>query len=468
MYGSILSTVLLAFDQYGKWRNPLDIIQGIDLIDMMALPLYILAILFITYIVKVRYYHNSPMGKYLLWGVFVKMVSALAFAAVYIYHYDGIGDTFYYFEGAKPVQEAWLHSPDMGFRVLGIKAGNFEPITFPYTVRIKGFWRGDGEMVSMCKIVGTIMVLGFQSYWLTTVLVAFVGFSGLWKLFRFFAELYPDLTKEAAFAVFFIPSALFWGSGILKDTICFGALGWVNWSLYQLVLGKNITKNLLTLILFSVIILSLKAYIIFAFIPGVAIWLILRFKPKSKAIVVKYTLTPFVVAIMTAGVFLGIQGISKSSSKYALDNVDKKVQGFHSDHGNEEYHQGASVYSLGEVEYSTAGYLKKFPLAVNVTYFRPYPWEISDPFQAISSLESLVFFYLFITTLIKVGIGRFFTAIVTNPEVGLCAAFALLFGFAVGLTAYNFGALVRFKIPALPYFIMMLMIIRNEYFKSTT
>jgi hypothetical protein len=39
-----------------------------------------------------------------------------------------------------------------------------------------------------------------------------------------------------------------------------------------------------------------------------------------------------------------------------------------------------------------------------------------------------------------------------NAEMQLCLIFTLIFGFAVGFTAYNFGALVRFKIPMLPFF----------------
>lgn len=458
---SLLATLPLSFDQSGRWRNPLNIIKGIDVIDILALPLYIVLILFITYIIVNRYYKNTLAGKYLMLGITAKLIASIAFATVYVYYYDGIGDTFYYFEGAKPVQEAWLHSPEMGIRVLAIEPGHFEPITFPYTSRISGFRRGEGEMVSTCKIVGTIMLLGFQSFWLTTVLIATFGFMGLWKMFRFFSELYPSLTNKIAWAVFFIPSALFWGSGILKDTICFGSLGWVVWSLYRIIIvRRNLTVNFFNLGLHSLIILSLKAYIIFAFIPAVGVWLFLRFKPKNESILLKYTLTPLIIIISFFGLFGIIQGLSKSSEKYSSDQLEKRAQGFHSYHGSLD-EAGQSGYNLGNISYSPVGYLKKLPAAVNVTFFRPYIWEISDPFQLLSSIESFVFLFIFINTIYKVGPLKFIRTSFSNPEASLAFIFCLLFGFAVGFTAYNFGALVRFKIPALPFFIILMYIIQK-------
>jgi hypothetical protein len=460
---------LLVITPGGYWRNPLSIIQGIDLIDMLTIPLYLIVLLFIIYLIQIKNYNGTFYKNHLLKAATIKLIAAIAFAMVYVYHYDGIGDTFYYFEGSKPVQEAWFDSPELGLRVMMQPAGDFEPTTFPYTSRISGFWRSDGEMVSMCKIVGTVMILSFQSYWLTTLLVAFLGFSGLWKLFRFFSEIYPELVNKAAIAVFYVPSALFWGSGILKDTVCFGALGWIVWCMYQIFSKKHsIVFHSIVFVINAVIILSLKAYIFFAFIPAMGLWLIVRFKPKNESIIFKYTLTPAIVIIAMIGLAGIIQNISQSSDKYAVDNLEDRTKGFHSYHGSLG-DQGQSTYSLGNVSYTPLGILQKFPAALNVTYFRPYLWEARDPFQLLSSLEGLFFLFLFVQTLKKVGIFNFLNYLTTNPEVIMCLTFAILFGFAVGFTAYNFGALVRFKIPALPFFIFAMYLIQylNKKKKET-
>lgn len=41
--------------------------------------------------------------------------------------------------------------------------------------------------------------------------------------------------------------------------------------------------------------------------------------------------------------------------------------------------------------------------------------------------------------------------------------FSLFFSFSVGLTTSNFGSLVRYKIPAIPFYVISLIIISSSY-----
>ena len=45
----------------------------------------------------------------------------------------------------------------------------------------------------------------------------------------------------------------------------------------------------------------------------------------------------------------------------------------------------------------------------------------------------------------------------------MCLTFAFILGFAVCFTSYNFGALVRYKVPAMIFFACMLSIINSEF-----
>jgi hypothetical protein len=44
-----------------------------------------------------------------------------------------------------------------------------------------------------------------------------------------------------------------------------------------------------------------------------------------------------------------------------------------------------------------------------------------------------------------------------------CFSFAIFFAFSVGLTTSNFGSLVRYKIPATPFFMAALFIVRYRW-----
>jgi hypothetical protein len=58
----------------------------------------------------------------------------------------------------------------------------------------------------------------------------------------------------------------------------------------------------------------------------------------------------------------------------------------------------------------------------------------------------------------KTGFLRFIRFAINKPILLFCFAFAISFAFAVGISTYNFGSLVRYKIPMMPFFISALFI----------
>jgi hypothetical protein len=98
--------------------------------------------------------------------------------------------------------------------------------------------------------------------------------------------------------------------------------------------------------------------------------------------------------------------------------------------------------------------------AINVTLFRPYFWEAKNIMMVAAALESsIILFYSFF---IFLGLGFFKVLRLINedPFLLMCLAFALLFAFAVGFSSYNFGALVRYKIPCIPFYLSALFILQ--------
>lgn len=100
------------------------------------------------------------------------------------------------------------------------------------------------------------------------------------------------------------------------------------------------------------------------------------------------------------------------------------------------------------------------PAAVNVALFRPYLWESRSPFILLSAIESTIAIFIVLRILFNVGIFGFIRYLKV-PEVALGILYAVILGTACGITAYNFGALVRFKIPFLPFFFAALFIMQH-------
>lgn len=451
----MLSTTLLA-----NYRDPLEVVTGIGLIDVLVIPFYLLIIYLIAFAVKNRYYKGERMGKYLIWGLTAKIAGGLAFAAIYVYYYESRGDTFFYFDGAKAIWQAFNDSFILGIKTLWSTPGVFTEDTFKYTSQIPSFWKGDTEQVFMSKILGVILVLSFKTYWLATILMATFSFSGVWKLYTVFRDLYPELEKQLAFAILFIPSALFWGSGILKDTVCMAALGWLVYGLYNVFISRKKVLISLIIVLFTGrMIMELKAYIFLGFLPALLTWIYMRHKSNHHILLIKYTLTPMFLAVLVVGGYFLLNVLTTEFKRYSLENLEATAKGFHDFHGRLSTEFGQTGYNLGTIEYTPAGVLKKLPAAVNVAYFRPYLWEVSDPFQALSAIESMTMFFFFLFVFFRAGPMRFLRAVFSNPEVAMCMTYAIIFGFAVGFTAYNFGALVRFKIPGVPFLASGLLIV---------
>jgi hypothetical protein len=80
----------------------------------------------------------------------------------------------------------------------------------------------------------------------------------------------------------------------------------------------------------------------------------------------------------------------------------------------------------------------------------------------LSALEALFFLVLTVKILLKVGILKTIKMITKEPIILFCILFALVLAFAVGVNSGNFGTLVRYKIPLMPYYLAALYILQAK------
>jgi fatty acid desaturase len=101
-----------------------------------------------------------------------------------------------------------------------------------------------------------------------------------------------------------------------------------------------------------------------------------------------------------------------------------------------------------------------FPKAVFAGLFRPTILDVRNPVMFISAMENLFLLYIFLQTIFRVGLSSFFSKIYREPLLMATITFSVLMAFAVGLTTSNFGSLVRYRIPLVPFFFPALYVIR--------
>jgi hypothetical protein len=424
--------------------------------DFFITPVFIIIIYALAFFVRPSVTEKSNK-RYFIPALTLKILGALAVGFIYQFYYGG-GDTFTYFNlGSKYIWEAFKDSPILAVKL--IFAGNdYVGDTFTYASKIYTY--GDPSSYFVVRVAGVLDILTFHTYSATAVLFAAISFSGLWALYHVFYRMYPQLHLYLAIAVLFIPSVFFWGSGILKDTITMGALGWATYGIYYLMIAKRhvwISALILFASLFTIY--TIKIYILLCFLPAAILWIAYIRMSKVKNIILKIMIAPVVLILAGIGGYYSIIKVAENNPRYNIETIAETAEETARwIHYVSQREQG-SAYSLGDFDYSPAGMARKFPLAVWVTLYRPYLWESHNIVMLFSALESFALLLFTLYVFYQVGFARVFGHITSKPVLTFCFVFAIIFSFAVGLTTYNFGTLVRYKIPMYPFFISGLFIL---------
>ncbi|MEM1137898.1 MAG: hypothetical protein AAGI07_18835, partial [Bacteroidota bacterium] len=244
------------------------------------------------------------------------------------------------------------------------------------------------------------------------------------------------------------------GSGILKDTITIGCLGWMTYCFYNVVLKARRSPLLIILFMIAALLTYLiKKYILLSFLPALLIWITAKYFSSIRHLVRKALIAPVIVAISVGFGYLILQAVGGDDSRYALSNIARTAQitAYDIRYGWGARLGDGSGYTLGDLDGTFGSMIRLAPKAVNVSLFRPYLWEIKNPLMLLSGLEALLCLFLTLWVIYKISL----TSSIKNffkPEVLFCMAFSLVFAFAVGISTYNFGTLARYKIPLLPFY----------------
>lgn len=428
--------------------------------DLIVTPILLIVVAVLAYVIRTRV--TDPVTRvYFFPALTVKIIGALAVGFIYQFYYDG-GDTYnYHTHGSRHIWEAFMDSPGKGFRLLTNDGQSYNDI-YKYASKIIFF--SDPQSYSIVKIAAVFDLVTFSSYSSTAILFAIVSFIGMWMFFLTFYEQYPALHRQLAIAAFFIPSVFFWGSGLLKDTITIACLGIATYQVYRVFIRKQFGIRHLILLLISLYgMYNIKIYILLTFLPASIIWVFLSNLESIRSMVLKIMLAPFMLTAAISFGYLAMVKAGEDNSKYSLKKVAMTAKITAYDIGFYTGRDAGSGYALGELDGTLASMFRLAPQAIVVSLFRPFLWEVKNPLMLLSALESL--FLLMICILIFVKQNIRITTAMNNPNVLFALIFSMVFAFAVGVSTFNFGTLVRYKIPLIPFFLVALILIWN-YSKS--
>ena len=425
--------------------------------DFIVTPVVILIVFIAAFYIR-PYVTDAVTRSYFFPALTVRILGALALGFIYQFYYNG-GDTFnYHTHGSRVIWESFFENPMQGLRLIFGGSDNEYGI-YQYSSRILFFH--DPNSYFVIRIAALFDLFTLSTYTATAILFSLISFAGMWMLFLTFYKQYPHLHLGLSIATCFVPSVFFWGSGLLKDTVILGCLGITTYYLHCLLFERRVSITALLVLLSALfVIFNVRVFVLQAYLPAVFLWIVAHRLASIRSVLVRFMAIPFLLAILLASVYYAVVKIGEKDTRYALGNlaVTSRITAY--DIGFYTGRTAGSGYSLDMTDWTPLGMLRASPAAINVSLFRPYPWEVRNPLMAISSMESafllLFTIYVFFRSF-RVSFSQF-----RNYNVLFCLTFSIAFAFAVGISTFNFGTLTRYRILLLPFYLIAL-IIMNDY-----
>lgn len=406
---------------------------------------YLITILIITIsfilIWKSSFFKHESVPDALVYGAYIiKLFAALALVVIYTYFYNdrASADIFKYFDDAKGFARIFAKSPS-DFWTIWMQGMPEGPHWKQYYDEINYWSRFHSDIMfndnkTIISILFLLQILTLGNYAPMVIICCFISFAGLTGIYRFIAA----RTGKPLFIymiVFFLPSTLLWTSGILKEAFLIGFLGMFLYHLDK-ISDKKPTSYVFILISFCGLAL-LKYYVLIALLPGVVILLWHTFAPSLHICLKTLIVTAAIISgILLNHYFLHIYPLFEAVTLKHNDFV----------RWVEEVGNVGSYIPSEFYEPTLSSLLLHFPESLFNVIFRPLPWNIKNIIMIVPALENIILLTLCIFAIALRDKNNSFNAF---------SAFALVFTFFLfgisGLVSPVVGALVRYKVPALPF-----------------
>lgn len=428
------------------------------LFEFLLFPLYA-AFFFFIFRMQRRNIKDPVLKFYHIQGFWIKTLVVLVFA---IFNWKiSLGDSFvlYQTEG-KNIYDMMLK--DFSNVKWILQNGKYFDETLLRDPWNRGYLLNEPNFM-VVRFVSIISFFTLGKYLLTNLVFSLLAFTGAWKLFLFFYEQYPHMHRKFAIAILYLPTFVFWSSGILKDSICIASIGWITYSLYQLFVKRSsLIKNTVYLLIFGYLLWSIKPYILISYVPFFFLYLILKNVSMVNSKAVKLVLAPVLIIGSMLAFSRILDNLKEEMGQYAVGSLTKNVKNMNDAYENQNRNDNSSMFTYGtEFDGSITGLVKMAPVFIGTTFFRPFIWESKKLSTLLSSLEGMALLIFTIMVFYKAGFKTAFQTLTKNPLALYCFLFSMLFALFVGATTLNFGSLCRYKIPCMPFFVISIFLIQD-------
>ncbi|MDB9775040.1 hypothetical protein OAB47_02275 [Vicingaceae bacterium] len=393
---------------------------------------------FIYLIKRLKFFQLEGIRSiYLVFAFLLKVIIGTGLWALYTYHYTdrANADIYKYFDDGLHLFNQLKGKPLLAAKwFFGFENQEITEIlkgTMNWSREYNFGVLNDNR--TMIRFNFLVNYLSFGFIHLHTLFINFLSFVGLIALYKVVNKQLTLPKSALLFALFLIPSALLWGSGILKEGFLLFSLGifvygFFNW------LDEFSTKNNLLLFIGTGLMLIIKPYVFLSIIPfAIAAAITKRLSVKPLLAYLGVVLIGFAIIVVVQ--LLGIFDL--------FDLLQQKQTAFYN---VAMMNEAGSVISAPPIQTPLMA-IFAIPEVLTTVLFRPFITEINSILYALAAAENLLLLGL-ITLMI------FFFKHPTRKQLNF-AFFALFFtlilGTLIGWTTPILGAVVRYKVPFLPF-----------------
>ena len=412
--------------------------------DILISSLYFLVFCFCIW--KLPFFQLQGISKKWTLATFsLKVAVGFLLWAIYSFHYHEreSADIFKYYDDAQIIYDLAGAKLSLIFQILTGIVWNEKEVSEILLHTNHWFRSFDYIQINDNRTIIRInlLFLSFSAgiFHVHTILfcfLAFIGSAGLYKFISFF-----DSRKAVVYLCsFLLPSVLFWTSGILKESWLLFVLGLLLLH-FQHILLKFSTRRLLAILLLVLAFLFIKPFVFLLLLPALLYLLFQNLLTSKKPILLFLLLHLLLLASALLFITFGT-----STPVFALMQAQQ----------NAFYAIAEEIGNVGTIQIPEVYNLQKAflaaPSAIFNTLFRPFIWEADNLLQLVAAVENIGYLLLFLLA----------AAFFRKPRkkslllVLFCISFVCALSVLIGWTTPILGTIVRYKVPLLPFFAILL------------
>jgi len=375
-----------------------------------------------------------------IFGLMIKILGGITLGLIYKYHYQG-GDTFQYYSDAGVLAHYLLKNPQ--------KIPDLLWDTSRYTELAHQIaYLNQPRALFFTKIITPIYILTGGSYWIMSILLSIINFMCVHEWVKELSRHYKNIYSFAALSFYFLPTFVFWTSGLLKESLAVGAfmiLLAISFRMIRTGEYANIKYWFLAFIS-GILLWKLKYFYGAVAFPVLGTLLLFEFSSRKQHI--PAYLIPlflifgiFIISFMHYNLgFSRISDVIYQNYLAGVESSDGKAIVF--------YHFDGSIL----------GFLINLPLAIFSGLYRPLPFESTGLLAFMAGIENLILLILTCTGLWKVKNKLNFR----DPVIWVTLVYIFILAVFLAFSTPNFGTLSRFKVGFWPFFVMLILVINQK------